>query len=70
MPHLSNYHHYFLFRFRWSCKKDLSVSGPVALSISIPSGFILDNTQRDELISAGFNVWTEKNEVIFFFEKV
>ena len=56
--------------FRWNCKKDLSVSGPVVLSMTMPSGFILDNTQKKELIYSGFNVWTEDNEIIFFFEKV
>ena len=40
------------------------------LTMSIPTGFILDENQRKSLISAGFNVWVEKNDVIFFFEKV
>ena len=46
------------------------MSGPAVLSMTMPSGFILDETQRNELISSGYNVWTEKNEIIFFFEKV
>ena len=56
--------------FRWSCRKDLSVSGPAVLSVSIPSGFILDESQRKSLINSGSNVWTEGSEIIFFFEKV
>ena len=46
------------------------MSGPVVLSMSMPSGFIIDNTHKKELIDSGFNVWTEDNEIIFFFEKV
>ena len=56
--------------FRWSCRKDLSVSGPAVLSVAIPSGFILDESQRKSLINSGSNVWTEGSEIIFFFEKV
>jgi len=55
---------------KWSCKKDLSVSGPAVLSMITPSGFILDEVQKKELIDSGYNVWTKQNEIIFFFEKL
>ena len=55
---------------RWSCREDLSVSGPAVLSMSIPSGFILDEVHRKELIASGYNVWIQNNEANFFFEKV
>ena len=50
--------------------KDQEKNQPFSDEFDEEDDAILDETQRYELIESGYNVWTERNEIIFFFEKV
>ena len=49
----------------------MSVSGPAVLTISIPTGFALSESQRQMLTNDNhLNVWTTDSDIVIFFEKV
>ena len=57
--------------FRWTCQAEKSVSGPAVLTISIPTGFALSESQKKRLTEEdGHDVWATDSEIVFFFEKV
>ena len=57
--------------FRWTCQTQRSVSGPAVLTISIPTGFALSESQRLRMtVEEGLNIWTTDSEIVFFFDKV
>lgn len=58
------------FLFRWDCNKDTSISGPAVLSMSIPSGYILDREEISRLSNSGHEVWVKDQTVVIFFQKV
>jgi len=56
---------------RWTCQTQRSVSGPAVLTISIPTGFALSESQRLRMtVEEGLNIWTTDSEIVFFFDKL
>ena len=56
--------------FRWDCNKDTSVSGPAVLSMSVPTGYILDQEESSRMSASGHEVWIRDQNIVVFFHKV